>query len=123
MATPIKEWSKLEVRVVVRFLFLKGTKPSEIHKQIAETYGSNSSSSQSASYSSECLSTTKASEGRQIGDVQLLPGGRLLLPDCNNGCVKLLGTHRSPGSHLGSHGQGPGLNRAPGCVVSHHVWS
>ncbi|GFO12178.1 histone-lysine N-methyltransferase SETMAR [Plakobranchus ocellatus] len=35
MATPIKEWSKLEVR----FLFSKGTKPSEIHKQIAETYG------------------------------------------------------------------------------------
>ncbi|GFO45812.1 histone-lysine N-methyltransferase [Plakobranchus ocellatus] len=38
MATPIKEWSKLEVRAVVRFLFSKGTKP-EIHKQIAETYG------------------------------------------------------------------------------------
>ncbi|GFO44206.1 histone-lysine N-methyltransferase SETMAR [Plakobranchus ocellatus] len=39
MATPIKEWSKLEVRAVVRFLFSKGTKPSEIHKQIAQTYG------------------------------------------------------------------------------------
>ncbi|GFO26522.1 histone-lysine N-methyltransferase SETMAR [Plakobranchus ocellatus] len=39
MATPIKEWSKLEVRAVVRFLFSKGTKPSEIHKQIAEKYG------------------------------------------------------------------------------------
>ncbi|GFO27367.1 histone-lysine N-methyltransferase SETMAR [Plakobranchus ocellatus] len=39
MATPIKEWSKLEVRAVVGFLFCKGTKPSEIHKQIAETYG------------------------------------------------------------------------------------
>ncbi|GFN95715.1 histone-lysine N-methyltransferase SETMAR [Plakobranchus ocellatus] len=39
MATPIKEWSKLEVKAVVRFLFSKGTKPSEIHKQIAETYG------------------------------------------------------------------------------------
>ncbi|GFO21927.1 histone-lysine N-methyltransferase SETMAR [Plakobranchus ocellatus] len=39
MATPIIEWSKLEVRAVVRFLFCKGTKPSEIHKQIAETYG------------------------------------------------------------------------------------
>ena len=39
MATPIKDWSKLEVRAVVRFLFSKGTKPSEIHKQIAETYG------------------------------------------------------------------------------------
>ncbi|GFO41300.1 histone-lysine N-methyltransferase SETMAR [Plakobranchus ocellatus] len=39
MATPIKEWSKLEVRTIVRFLFSKGTKPSEIHKQIAETYG------------------------------------------------------------------------------------
>ncbi|GFO19317.1 histone-lysine N-methyltransferase SETMAR [Plakobranchus ocellatus] len=37
MATP--EWSKLEVRAVVRFLFSKGTKPSEIHKKIAETYG------------------------------------------------------------------------------------
>ncbi|GFO39053.1 histone-lysine N-methyltransferase SETMAR [Plakobranchus ocellatus] len=39
MATPIKERSKLEVRAVVRFLFSKGTKVSEIHKQIAETYG------------------------------------------------------------------------------------
>ncbi|GFN78594.1 histone-lysine N-methyltransferase SETMAR [Plakobranchus ocellatus] len=39
MATPIKEWSKLEVRAVVRFLFSKGTKPSEIRKQLAETYG------------------------------------------------------------------------------------
>ncbi|GFO41773.1 histone-lysine N-methyltransferase SETMAR [Plakobranchus ocellatus] len=39
MVTPIKEWSKLEVRAVVRFLFSKGTKPSEFHKQIAETYG------------------------------------------------------------------------------------
>ncbi|GFO13565.1 histone-lysine N-methyltransferase SETMAR [Plakobranchus ocellatus] len=39
MATPIKELSKLEVRAVVRFLFSKGTKSSEIHKQIAETYG------------------------------------------------------------------------------------
>ncbi|GFO04384.1 histone-lysine N-methyltransferase SETMAR [Plakobranchus ocellatus] len=38
MATPIKEWSKLEVRAVVRFLFSKGTKPSEILKQIAETH-------------------------------------------------------------------------------------
>ncbi|GFN80476.1 histone-lysine N-methyltransferase SETMAR [Plakobranchus ocellatus] len=38
MATPIKDWSKLEVRAVVRFLFSKGTKPSEIPKQIAETY-------------------------------------------------------------------------------------
>ncbi|GFO26534.1 histone-lysine N-methyltransferase SETMAR [Plakobranchus ocellatus] len=39
MTTAIKEWSKLEVRAVVRFLFSKGIKPSEIHKQIAETYG------------------------------------------------------------------------------------
>ncbi|GFO49959.1 transposase [Plakobranchus ocellatus] len=39
MATSIKERSKLEVRAVVHFLFSKGTKPSEIHKQIAETYG------------------------------------------------------------------------------------
>ncbi|GFO31656.1 histone-lysine N-methyltransferase SETMAR [Plakobranchus ocellatus] len=36
---PLKEWSKLEVRAVVRFSFSKGTKPSEIHKQIVETYG------------------------------------------------------------------------------------
>ncbi|GFR95116.1 histone-lysine N-methyltransferase SETMAR [Elysia marginata] len=39
MATPIKDWSKLEVRDVVRFLFSKGTRPSEIRKQIAETCG------------------------------------------------------------------------------------
>ncbi|GFS07048.1 histone-lysine N-methyltransferase SETMAR [Elysia marginata] len=39
MATPIKDWSKLEVRAVGRFLFSKGIRPSEIHKQIAETYG------------------------------------------------------------------------------------
>ncbi|GFR85266.1 histone-lysine N-methyltransferase SETMAR [Elysia marginata] len=38
MATPIKDWSKLEVRAVVHFLFSKGTRPSEIHKQIRETY-------------------------------------------------------------------------------------
>ncbi|GFR61944.1 histone-lysine N-methyltransferase SETMAR [Elysia marginata] len=38
MATPIKDWSKLEVRAVVRFLFSKGIRPSEIHKCIAETY-------------------------------------------------------------------------------------
>ncbi|GFS05988.1 histone-lysine N-methyltransferase SETMAR [Elysia marginata] len=39
MATPIKDWSKLEVRAVVRFFFSKGIRHSEIHKQIAETYG------------------------------------------------------------------------------------
>ncbi|GFS07902.1 histone-lysine N-methyltransferase SETMAR [Elysia marginata] len=39
MATPIKDRSKLEVRAVVRFLFFKEIRPSEIHKQIAETYG------------------------------------------------------------------------------------
>ncbi|GFS27391.1 histone-lysine N-methyltransferase SETMAR [Elysia marginata] len=39
MATPFKDWSKLEVTDVVRFLFSKGTRPSEIHKQITETYG------------------------------------------------------------------------------------
>ncbi|GFS13460.1 ribosome production factor 1-like [Elysia marginata] len=38
IATLIKYWSKLEVREVVRFLFSKGTRPSEIRKQIAETY-------------------------------------------------------------------------------------
>ncbi|GFS05023.1 histone-lysine N-methyltransferase SETMAR [Elysia marginata] len=38
IATLIKYWSKLEVRDV-RFLFSKGTRPSEIRKQIAETYG------------------------------------------------------------------------------------
>ncbi|GFS00439.1 histone-lysine N-methyltransferase SETMAR [Elysia marginata] len=36
---PIKDWSKLEVRAVVRFVLCsKGIRP-EIHKQIAETYG------------------------------------------------------------------------------------
>ncbi|GFR61715.1 histone-lysine N-methyltransferase SETMAR [Elysia marginata] len=39
MATPIKDWSKLEVRAVVLFLFSKGIRPFEIHKQKAETYG------------------------------------------------------------------------------------
>ncbi|GFS06651.1 zinc finger ZZ-type and EF-hand domain-containing protein 1-like [Elysia marginata] len=40
MATPIKGWSKLEVRAVARFfLFSKQLRPSEIHKQIAKTYG------------------------------------------------------------------------------------
>ncbi|GFS27423.1 histone-lysine N-methyltransferase SETMAR [Elysia marginata] len=39
MATPIKDQSKLEVRAAVRFLFSKGIRPSEINKQIPETYG------------------------------------------------------------------------------------
>ncbi|GFS18615.1 histone-lysine N-methyltransferase SETMAR [Elysia marginata] len=40
MATPFKDWSKMEVRAVVRFfLFSKGIRPSDIHKQAAETYG------------------------------------------------------------------------------------
>ncbi|GFR77867.1 histone-lysine N-methyltransferase SETMAR [Elysia marginata] len=39
MATPIKHWSKLEVGAVVRVLLSKGIRPSEIHTQIAETYG------------------------------------------------------------------------------------
>ncbi|GFR81289.1 histone-lysine N-methyltransferase SETMAR [Elysia marginata] len=39
MTTPIRDWSKLEVRAVVRFLFSKGIRPSEFHKQIAEKYG------------------------------------------------------------------------------------
>ncbi|GFR99913.1 histone-lysine N-methyltransferase SETMAR [Elysia marginata] len=38
MASPFKDWSKLEVRAVVHFLFSKGIRPSEIHKQRAETY-------------------------------------------------------------------------------------
>ncbi|GFN89311.1 hypothetical protein PoB_001581700, partial [Plakobranchus ocellatus] len=73
---------------------------------------SSSSSSDSASYSSGCVSTIKAIEGRQrnsfsakitdqrtpeVLDVQLLPGGRLVLADYNNECVKLFNTQ---GQHL-----------------------
>ena len=39
MATPITEWTKLEVRAVVRFLHSLGKPGAEIHRQIAETYG------------------------------------------------------------------------------------
>ncbi|GFR79526.1 histone-lysine N-methyltransferase SETMAR [Elysia marginata] len=44
MATAIKDWSKLEVRAVVRFLFSKGIRHSEIYKPIAETYGEGATS-------------------------------------------------------------------------------
>ncbi|GFS21476.1 histone-lysine N-methyltransferase SETMAR [Elysia marginata] len=49
MASPIKAWSKLEVRAVVHFLFSKGIRPSEIHKQIAETYGEGPNTAMSRS--------------------------------------------------------------------------
>ena len=39
MATLITEWTKLEVRAVIRFLHSLGKPGAEIHRQIAETYG------------------------------------------------------------------------------------
>jgi hypothetical protein len=33
--------SVLEVRSVIRFLPLKGTSPTEIHRQLVEVYGAN----------------------------------------------------------------------------------
>ena len=36
MATPIKDWSKLEIRAVVRFLCIKGRNPSQICSDIVE---------------------------------------------------------------------------------------
>ena len=44
MATPITEWTNLEVRAVVRFLFAKGTKCSEIYREIVEIYGEHAMS-------------------------------------------------------------------------------
>jgi hypothetical protein len=34
-------WSNIEVRSVIIFLQLKGTSPSEIHRQLVEVYGAN----------------------------------------------------------------------------------
>ena len=44
MATPIENWSKIEVRGVVRFLQANGKNPIEIHKEIIATYGENAMS-------------------------------------------------------------------------------
>ena len=44
MATPIEIWSKVEVRGAVRFLHAWGKNPTEIHVQIAKTYGEDAMS-------------------------------------------------------------------------------
>ncbi|GFR74739.1 hypothetical protein ElyMa_000437400 [Elysia marginata] len=36
MPPPVAEWSKLEVKAVVRFLFAKGTKCSVIYRELKE---------------------------------------------------------------------------------------
>jgi histone-lysine N-methyltransferase SETMAR len=41
MAALVKTWSNIEVRSVIRFLRVKGTPPSEIHRQLVEVYGPN----------------------------------------------------------------------------------
>ena len=39
MATPIENWSKSEIRAVVRFLHAKGNNPTEIHSELTSVYG------------------------------------------------------------------------------------
>ena len=39
MATPIENWSKSEIRAVVRFLHAKGKNPTEIHSELTSVYG------------------------------------------------------------------------------------
>ena len=39
MATPLENWSRVEVRSVIRFLTAKGLKPIEIHTEIKSVYG------------------------------------------------------------------------------------
>ena len=41
MATALREWTKEEVRAVVRFLWAQGTQPVEIHHEIEAVYGPN----------------------------------------------------------------------------------
>ena len=39
MATLLENWSRVEVRSVIRFLTSKGLKPIEIHAEIKSVYG------------------------------------------------------------------------------------
>ena len=39
IASPIQSPAKCEVRSVIRFLYAKGERPAEIHKQIVDVYG------------------------------------------------------------------------------------
>ena len=39
MATLLENWSRVEVRSVIRFLTAKGLKPIEIHAEIKSAYG------------------------------------------------------------------------------------
>ena len=41
MATVLCEWTREEVRSVIRFLWAKGTAPIEIHREIQTVDGSN----------------------------------------------------------------------------------
>jgi hypothetical protein len=41
MAGLAEAWSNIEVRSVIRFLLVKGTSPTEIHRQLVEVYGAN----------------------------------------------------------------------------------
>ena len=58
MVTPVAEWSKLEVKGIVRFLNARGTKCSEIYREIMEIYGEQAMSKiqvyQWCSWSKDC---------------------------------------------------------------------
>jgi hypothetical protein len=41
MAGLVETWSNIEVRSVIRFLWLKGIRSAEIHHQLVEVYGAN----------------------------------------------------------------------------------
>jgi hypothetical protein len=41
MAGLAETWSNIEVRSVIRFLWLKGTSPAEIHHQLVQVYSAN----------------------------------------------------------------------------------
>ena len=41
MGTVLCDWTQEEVRSVIRFLWAKGTAPTEIHREIETVYGCN----------------------------------------------------------------------------------
>ncbi|GFN79610.1 hypothetical protein PoB_000611600, partial [Plakobranchus ocellatus] len=118
LETQLNSIMKKNVRLDAKIGDLKNdmeTLASETKETDSSSSSSNSSSSNSHSstYWCDCFSNIKATERRQrtnftakvekdqstpdIQDVQLLPGGRILLTDWGNKCVKLFDTQ---GRHL-----------------------
>ena len=79
MATVIEDWSKTEVRGVIRFLHAKGTKPSDIHGELVTVYGNNVMSKKQV-----YAWCSKFSEGRSNLDDDPRPGRKQTSSSDNN---------------------------------------